>query len=142
MDPKTEETTLDPASYEAVREAVAEGWTLVGYERENGLRSLAPTFYAAEVDLGLAAEIAPSLFDEKGKPKTTRLGPAILAARAEGVRWSRIAVYLGLPERTADRKGVRDLAEKSGLDPDHYVGLGRRYGKEGTKVRRSRRASK
>jgi len=127
----------NPDSYEAIRAAVEEGWTLVGYERANGLRSLAPDFYRAEVELGLAADIAPSLFDANGAPKSSRLGPAILAARANGVRWSRIAVYLGLPE-----KEVREKAEKAGLDPDHYVGLGRRYGKEGTKVRRTRRAKK
>lgn len=140
MDPKG--TKKDPASYAAIRAAVEEGYTLVGYERENGLRSLAPLFYAAEVEIGLAAEIAPSLFSADGKPKEKDLGRAILAARAANVRWSRIAVYLGRKERAADGTGVRDLAEKSGLDPDHYVGLGRRYGREGTKVRKGRAPKK
>jgi len=125
---------IAPDSPEAVRAAIEEGWTLVGYERANGLRGLAPVYYAEEVALGLAAEIAPSLFEADGTPKASRLGPAILAARANGVRWSRIAVYLGLPE-----KEVREKAEKAGLAEDHYVGLGRRYGREGTTVRRPRR---
>lgn len=137
MDPKNEGTKIDPASPEAVRAAIEAGWTLVGYERENGLRSLAPIYYAEEVRLGLAADLAPSLFEADGTPKTSRLGPAILAARADRVRWTRIAVYLGRTE-----KEVRELAEKSGLAEDHYVGLGRRYGREGTKVRRARRAKK
>jgi hypothetical protein len=124
---------LDPASYEAIREAVAVGDTLVGYERRNGLRGLYAEFYAAERELGLAADIAPSLFEADGTPKAKRLGPAILAARASGVRWSRIAVYLDLSE-----KEVRAAAEKSGLAEDHYVGLGRRYGREGTAVRKAR----
>ena len=64
-------------------------------------------YYTEEVALGIAAEIAPSLFDSNGAPIAKRLGPAILAARANGVRWSRIAVYLGLPE-----KEVREAATK------------------------------
>jgi hypothetical protein len=103
VDPKG--TKKDPASYAAIRAAVEEGYTLVGYERENGLRSLAPLFYAAEVEIGLAAEIAPSLFSADGKPKEKDLGRAILAARAANVRWSRIAVYLGRKERAAERYG-------------------------------------
>jgi hypothetical protein len=128
------EATPPVDSPEAVEAAIREGWTLVGYERANGLRGLFATYYAAEVRLGLAADLAPSLFDADGAPISKRIGPAILAARANGVRWSRIAVYLGLPE--AD---VRKAAEKAGLAEDHYVGLGRRYGREGTKVRRARK---
>jgi len=114
----------DPGSYAAVRAAVKRGETLVGYERANGLRSLAPKYYAAEVELGIAAEIAPSLFAKDGTPKTTRLGAAIRSARKANVRWSRIAIYLGIPETRA-----RDLAAKAGYEPT-YVGLGRRYGLE------------
>lgn len=136
MDPKGTNPT-DPASYEAIREAVASGDTLVGYERRNGLRGLWSEFYSAELELGLAADIAPSLFEADGTPKGKRIGPAILAARADGVRWSRIATYLGLAE--AD---VRKAATKAGLAEDHYVGLGRRYGREGTKVRKGRKATK
>ena len=102
--------------------------------RRNGLGGLYADFYAAEVELGIAADLAPSLFEEDGvTPISKRIGPAILAARATKVRWSRIAVYLGIPENDA-----RKAATKSGLDPDHYVGLGRRYGRTGTKVRKPR----
>jgi len=126
---------IAPDSPEAVRAAIEEGWTLVGYERANGLRGLAPVYYAEEVALGIAADLAPSLFAADGSPDLGRnLGGRILAARANGVRWSRISVYLGLPE-----KEVREKAEKAGLSEDHYVGLGRRYGREGTAVRRPRR---
>ena len=110
-EPTTKAKSADPTSSDAIAAAVAAGDTLVGYERRHGLKQLWRTWSEAELAADPQLAIKPT-------PK------AVAEARANGLRWSRIAVYAGINVAEA-----QSLAAKVDDLATNYTGRGRRYGR-------------